>query len=229
MTSISLDICGPADDIDHMRKYIVVTGDIVASRDRRKRAHLQDALKSILKTVNESSNSNISPHTVTLGDECQAVLSDADSLFRDIFLVSKELHPVRMRFAIGLGEIATEINRRIAIGMDGEAFYYARTGLKELKSSGSLLCIKGMSGPCADLVSASLALVSASVSGWTRNRLGILAGLLSDRSTNSIAEELGISRQAVYQNKDKGNIPEIMDVLAGCRRLISLELSTGES
>jgi hypothetical protein len=229
MTTISLDKCLPADDIDRMGKYIVVIGGIVASRHERRRAHLQDRLRSILQSVNGSSSSVVSPYTVTLGAECQAVLNCADSLFQDIMLISKELHPVRMRFAIGLGEIATEINRSIAIGMDGEAFYAARTGLEELKRGDMLLSLRGLSGSCADLVSAGLALVSASMSNWTSNRLGVLLGLLRDESASRIAKGLGISRQAVYQNRDRGKMPEVMDVLIECRRLISRELSTGES
>ncbi len=88
------------------------------------RAGLQKSLLGVLARLNKShAGSLLSPFTLTLGDEFQALLPDASALWRMIANIQAELHPVRVRFGIGVGEIVTEINREAALGMDGPAFH----------------------------------------------------------------------------------------------------------
>jgi hypothetical protein len=128
--------------------------------------------------VNHLSDSILSPYTITLGDECQAVLSGPKGLFHDIITIRMGIYPHRMRFSVGMGAVATRINRTAAIGMDGEAFYNARDGLEALKKIGGTFAVSGLRLPHAGLIAESLKLVSWLSADWERNRLGVLLGLI---------------------------------------------------
>jgi hypothetical protein len=79
--------------------------------------------------VNGENMHLISPYTITLGDEFQAVLKNARHLFGDIITILYVIYPTKIRFSIGIGDIQTPVNPNQAIGMDGTAFYNARTGI----------------------------------------------------------------------------------------------------
>src|SRR5207237_6855737 len=111
-------------------KKIVIIGDLVLSRNIRRRDKIQTELLSELRRLNKIRSGLISPYTVTLGDEFQAVYSNADSLFSDIFEISAKIQPVKIRFAVSLGEITTRINKKSAMGMDGHVFHNARSCIK---------------------------------------------------------------------------------------------------
>lgn len=202
---------------------VVLIGDIVASRDVDNRIKLQRRLSEAIHKVNAVSNSLLSPYTITLGDECQAVLRNAEGLFRDIFTVRKKIHPSKIRFSIGIGGVATSINPDMAIGMDGEAFYAAREGLDELKKSKGMLSVRGLKCRSAALLEETLSLVSWLSSDWEKNRLGVLLGFIQEQPAAQIAKELGISRQAVYQNRDAGNLETVAEVFRACTTLINAE------
>ena len=114
-------------------KIIVLIGDIIASKKIKDRFAVQKKLTNAFKKINSSNKNIISPFTITLGDEFQAVYNSAESLFKDIWWINEAIYPVKIRYSIAVGEITTELNKAQAIGMDGPAFYYARKGLEDLK------------------------------------------------------------------------------------------------
>jgi len=120
-------------------KYLVVIGDVVASRDLPVRAQFQRRLKQALQALNGRRKALASAYTLTLGDEFQAVYRDAGTAFADVFALQAELAPVQARFALAVGEIVTPINPAQAIGMDGPAFHRARALLETLKAKRRLL------------------------------------------------------------------------------------------
>ena len=115
-------------------KYLVLIGDIVASRRLPARAQFQRRMKCVLQALNSRRKSLVSPYTLTLGDEFQAVYRDADTAFADVFGLMAEIAPVQARFALSVGEIVTPINPAQSIGMDGPAFHRARALLDRLKT-----------------------------------------------------------------------------------------------
>lgn len=121
---------------------IVIIADIVDSKKISARKEVQLTLKDVLIQINhDSENGILSPFTITLGDEFQAVYRCSATLIKDLFLILVKLFPVRIRFSIGFGKISTEINEHEAIGMDGPAITnqshssLPQKGLPGLKSS----------------------------------------------------------------------------------------------
>lgn len=181
-------------------QVIAVIGDLVASREVPRREAFQRRLAGVLAGVGRTARRLASPYTITLGDEFQAVYRGADTLFADLAAILAEIHPVRARFAVGVGALTTRLNPRQALGMDGPVFHQARAALTALKDEGGLLRIAGPRPADWALANHALDLLSHHVAGWRANRLQVLAALLRGRTVREMEAAMPISRVAVYKN-----------------------------
>mgnify|MGYP001168687889 CR=1 FL=1 len=193
-------------------QVIAVIGDVVGSKTVAGRAALQRTLKKQLERVSREAKGLASPYTLTLGDEFQAVYRGAESVIGDVVTLLAEIHPVRVRFALGVGALVTKINPEQALGMDGPAFHQARSALMALKEDGRLWRIAGSEPAAWALANHVLNLLSHQVEGWSQNRLRVLAGLLRGRTVKEIERGLEISRVAVYKNIRAAALDEVVGI-----------------
>ncbi len=212
-------------------KYLAVIGDIVDSKHLPKRDEFQTKLAALLKETSSGNAAITSPYTITLGDEFQAVYKNADSLFVDIFSIWCAIYPAQARFAIGMGELSTGVNRKQALGMDGPAFHRAREAIARLKATGYLIRLQGE--PVKDaandgwkLLNHLFNLVTHKVSGWTKNRLYIAHGVLAGESIAEMEKALRISKVAVYKNINAAALDELRGLCQEVTRLLNHELKT---
>lgn len=207
-------------------KYLVLIGDIVASRELSARSLFQRRLKGVLQTLSSQRKALASPYTLTLGDEFQAVYRDAETVFADVFTLLGEIAPVRARFALAVGEIVTPINTTHAIGMDGPAFHRARALLERLKAEKRLFGAQ-LSGEESDgLTTSLLNVLSGQVDGWKPTRLRLFAGLLAGRSVTEQADETDITVRAVNKNIRAAELDEWQLILQNISHSISQELKS---
>lgn len=198
--------------------YLALIGDVVDSRHLPKRDAFQVQLAEALKKAGARNATLASPYTITLGDEFQAVYRSAERLFLDLFSIWRDLHPEKVRFAIGVGELSTAINPKQALGMDGPAFHRAREAITVLKKTGYRIRLQGErapQGPMFDpwnLLNSSFNLVSHEVESWGKNRLHIMCGLLAGRAVAQMEKELGISKVAVYKNINAAALDELKEL-----------------
>lgn len=122
--------------MDKKRKiYTAVIGDIRNSRAITSREGIQQELHNVLKEINEKYKDTISANfLITLGDEFQGLLSKPDKVLEIMRFIENRLYPVKIRFGVGMGEITTSINREMALGADGPAYYAARAAITEVKN-----------------------------------------------------------------------------------------------
>jgi hypothetical protein len=201
--------------------YLVLIGDLIASRNSPNRKDLQNRLEAVLTKLNGGTPRPVSPYTLTLGDEFQAVFETADNVFDDIVQILKALHPDQVRFSLGLGTITTDLNPNQALGMDGPAFYRARDGIDQLKDSGDLIRIEGLPARWVTLAEGSLRLLSKWIQKWEANRLAILHGLLVGDPVKTIATDLGVSEQAVYKNIRSGGLEAVIQILSALTEILN--------
>lgn len=192
-------------------KRIAVIADMVSSKRIKNRADVQKKLQSVFRRINKNSGV-ISPYTITLGDEFQAVYDKADFLFRDIWQIIYSLYPVKIRFSIGVGEITTRINRKQAIGMDGPAFYNARKGLEELKNTGYLFNISSDDENNIEMYRQSLYLISHFSESWKETRIKILTMLYEGLTPKEISNRMAVTDKAVYKNITSGALYVVLDL-----------------
>jgi hypothetical protein len=206
---------------------ICVIGDVVGSRSVRDRSHLQAQLQGALDAVNRARRKLlISPCTITLGDEFQAVYRSADSLFSDFWMIMHELYPVKLRFSVGVGPLTTPLNRQRAIGMDGPAFYAARAGLTELKDSGFTYRITDASAALPQWVNLTLDLISHESAGWKKTRLAVLHELLEERAPREAAAAVKLTEAAIYKNIRSGALRTIKALLGEITAAIGERVAT---
>lgn len=203
-------------------RYAVLIGDLVASRELENRDGVQRSLQAILDELNESPTRPLSPYTLTLGDEFQAVYGDVSRVFCDLVRIMVAVHPARVRFAIGVGRIATAINRERALGMDGTAFHAAREGISALKQNGELFALRGegIEGPVWDLARSTLTLFGAEWISWRYTRMQILALLYEGWDVEAISQRVGITARSVYKNVDAASLPVRLAALGAIAALL---------
>ncbi len=210
-----------------MAKSLVLIADIEASRgiEKEAREQLQQKLQDTLDDINKR-DGILSPYTITLGDEFQAVYTDADRLFVHLIKILMELHPAVVRFSMGIGSIDTPINKEQAIGMDGPAFHEARKGIEILKESGFLfnIRIEEEDNPTLKMMNGTLTLIGQQMRGWNKKRLQILYMLKEGHDYKSITKKLDISRPAFYKNKEVGLLDVIDEISNSMAEIINQKL-----
>ncbi len=190
-------------------RVIAIIGDIVGSRELARRDAWQRRLAAVLAARNRAGRGLASPYTITLGDEFQAVYRQSGSLWLDLVEILVALHPVPVRFALGVGPLATRVNPKQALGMDGPAFHQARAALTAMKAGPGRIRLAGATPAEWALANHALALVSHRLAGWSRNRLQVLSGMLRGRPVRELERELRISRVAIYKNINAAALDEV--------------------
>ena len=201
-------------------KVIALIGDIVSSKEIKDRALIQRKLEGILVSLNVDNKSLLSPYTITLGDEFQAVFQRSGLLFYDMVRILSALHPVKVRFSLGVGTL-THINPKQAIGMDGPAFHAARAGIEELKSTSFLFTVQGIEQYSVTLANQSLKLLSRNLDKWNETRMRIFEMYNQNYLVKEIAEKLKISEQAVYKSIAHGDLEVVQGIFQSVSQVIN--------
>jgi len=205
-------------------KYLVLIGDVIGSKQLPARAQFQRRLKSALQGLNAGRRALISPYTLTLGDEFQAVYRDSSGLFADVFTLLAAVAPVQVRFAVAVGEIVTPINSTQSIGMDGSAFHLARARLEKLKRQGRLLGVHDSGDPRWRLPVSALAVLSGLMEGWRQKRLQLFAGMLAGAGVRELARQTRITPRAVNKNIRAADLDEWRCIVNEISRLLNEEI-----
>jgi hypothetical protein len=207
-----------------VKNVLCVIGDVVHSRLLPDRAALQKQLNQTLTSLNRRAGARLlSPYTITLGDEFQAVYRKADCVFFDLWSLAAQLSSMKFRFSIATGPLTTPINRKSAVGMDGPAFYLARDGIEYLKAKGGIFYLSSATSNLPAWIQPFLNILSDLRNGWSRNRLKVLCYALDGFQVDvtKIAREMSLSTRAVYKNIRQGSVRNIVTLL----ELIESELN----
>ena len=200
---------------------IVLIGDIIASRKIKDRSSVQKQLKATIRKLNKKTPNLLSPYTITLGDEFQAVFNRADQLFDDIMSIMSALYPEQVRFSIGVGTIDTPINRQQAIGMDGPAFYLARKGIEQLKGTDYIFITNGLIENQQDFVNHCLSLVSYHLSKWKQSRLSVFRLVQQGLPVSDMTKKLDLTDKAIYKTIDQGELKVVNQLLLDIEKIIN--------
>lgn len=197
--------------------YFAIIGDIINSKNisidnnLQVRNEVQIKLNKILEDINKKYSDIIAANfLITLGDEFQGLLNNPQYIFEIIETIRINIYPIKIRFGIGIGEIYTEINRDMAIGADGPAYYSARNMIDQIKSlekgkmNGSVnTMVKEETGHHPheiNLMNSNLQLCSFVENNWTlKQRELIKKIMLEKKSQVEAAEALGISQSSVQR------------------------------
>jgi len=200
--------------------YCAIIGDIIGSRKLEDRQEVQKKFLAMAKKANRLYQSDIaSPFTVTIGDEFQVLLKCSHIAPKVIEYVKREMASVEIVFGVGIGKIVTDINPKLAIGMDGPAFHFARNAIKQAKKKKPKIIYKSDSaGMC--MINSLNYFIESCTERRTKRQKQVLEYLRQDLTQEAIAHELGIKQQSVSDIIKLSYLSEVEDA----KRTISLYL-----
>ncbi|MBN2628658.1 MAG: hypothetical protein JXA95_18490 [Spirochaetales bacterium] len=191
---------------------VAIIADIIKSREIQNRGKFQKELELKLSEMSKRENI-LSPYTITLGDEFQAIYRNTDQVLTDIMEIMRFLYPVKIRVSLGIGDLDTEINRKRSLGMDGPAFHMAREGIEALKKidTNMVRIYDTQGGADLELINRGFALALSEIDGWKYNTLKTFTDLLMNRTINEIYPQIGISQRGVYKLIQTNNLEKYVD------------------
>lgn len=122
-------------------KFWAITGDIISSRQIKKREKLQNNLIAICKDVNKKFEEFIVvDFAVTIGDEIQGLVKRNSPVLKITGYFEEKLHPHKIRFGIGEGTVSTSFYTTTT-RMDGECFFNSRQAIQKAREEGRYIKI----------------------------------------------------------------------------------------
>lgn len=198
------------------KPYIALIGDIKSSKKIEERKKVQDKLKYTLDKINQDYKDDISSKfIITLGDEFQGLLKRGKNVIKIVEQIQLNMHPIAIRFGIGIGAVTTEINYDMSIGADGPTYYKAREAIEFLKEnelknktyvSDIRVEVEEDTNQITDMINTILSLLTVLKENWTdRQREIILDFLKNQDSQKKTAKRLGIVQSTVQRGLKGGN------------------------
>jgi hypothetical protein len=209
--------------------YAVLIGDFVQSRHLPNRGEVQRNFTAVCAELNKERHTLglVSPLTITLGDEFQAVFGNVSRLWECIVRIEAAMEPVAIRFAVGLGIITTDIQHDTALGMDGPAFHAARAAMEHLKKGDARYRL-GDLGEDETFINSALELIAHNRVKWRTPRVVTLANILQGKTVKEISQVTRSTEQAVYRNIRDGELDAIISILSSITAKMARVLKPAE-
>ncbi len=150
--------------------YLILMADIINSSHSEGGA-LMSAFSGLVDKVNKKFGTGIlSPLTITLGDEYQGIVADAQTAADIIFFIDEESlvtdPQFRLRHVVHFGDVETPINRKESHAMLGPGLTRAREILGEIKSGDTEISISGFTPGTDERLSLAFRLYRAFYNDW---------------------------------------------------------------
>ena len=198
------------------KPYVAIIGDIIKSKSIKERKNVQEKLYQVLMKLNEKYQNDIAANfIITLGDEFQGLLHEGENVLPIIEYIQMEMHPVEIRFGIGVGEITTDIVREMAIGADGPGYYMARRAIEYLKRCESKsktytadirIEIEEDEEMISSMLNTIFSLQTVIKRSWTQRQREIIREYEKNKGSQiECARSLGIAQSSVQRSLDNGN------------------------
>jgi len=205
---------------------VTLIGDLIDSRLSSDRQNLHDTITSALRAVS-TQITPLRPLAITAGDEFQGSYVRLGDAIATVLAIRSLLEPsVRVRFGIGRGEVT--VLDPGANTQDGPGWWAARAAIEKVEAH------EDQTGWAAqraayrsaadgdsmqDAVNAALECQDLLLDSFDERSWSILRGMMADHTQTQIADDLGISRQAVQQRRSTAGMPMIV---SAARNLASL-------
>lgn len=193
-----------AADGDTGERFCAVFGDIVGSRNVPDRRELQNKVLAGITAINSTFHADlVAPFRIVAGDEVRGLLRDESRSYDLITSFGDIIRPERMRFAVGIGEVSTDLSDDVNV-VDGPALHRASAAmavLKNQKRSRGRTILYSSEDPGRDaLLNALTFLVTSIRSRWSDKMWERAALVGSGLTLEDAAQMLGTSHVAVARS-----------------------------
>lgn len=181
-------------------EYAALIGDIRGSRLIGDRAEVQHRLERAIREINQRQPVRLASRlAITLGDEFQALLIAPGDVLPLIGELDLALDGIAVRYALGWGGLSTALTDP-AIGMDGPCFHLAREALEKGKREHRWLTVAGFGADITEIANATLGLMGAMRSDWTRRQMQIVAHSRRHKTQKALAAALGVAESTISKS-----------------------------
>jgi SatD family protein len=203
---------------------IAFIADMVKSRElsRSQRPEVQLSFSTFVAELNQKyKKAIVARFVVTLGDEFQGLLSDARILPDLLWDMQYKFEMRLLRVGVGYGLIDTEIGRD-AINVDGPALHHAREAIDAAKK-GKLFggVFRGFGDAYDPAFNGFSRLLYYHRSRLKKQQRRVVELLRQSLTQSAVAEQMGISRQAVSSYAGAAGWEAYRDGESGWRALLA--------
>lgn len=161
------------------------------------RAAAQRAFMKLIALLNKRfSHSIAAQFVITLGDEFQGLLSNADVIPELVWQIETSYSQRDVRLGIGYGALHTPL-RKVALNIDGPALHNARTAITEAASGKLLGGVFHGFGPHDDILTGFAQILRQARRGMTARQRQVVGLLRTGQTQQKTSIALRISKQAV--------------------------------
>lgn len=177
----------------------VMLGDVVGSREIDDRRAFRTQFEDARTTVTEAYGEDFAAGPAVLKgiDELGAVMTTAERLYDVVVTLDELLHPHSIRLAVASGEIEFGVDEADVSRMDGEAFHRATALLESIERADLQFGLDAGGGPLDTAIADEINLLLHLRNSWTDRQRDVVARYERAGNQQVVADELGVSQQAV--------------------------------
>lgn len=199
--------------------YLVVLGDLIASRKIKERKKFERKLKkTVEEVIAKFKNEWVAPLAFEKGiDEVGAVIKNKTALYHIINHVNNSIAPQKIRFVAYKGTIDIGMKTKDITAMDGEAFHTAAYMMTQLKASGMLLSCNTGNSLFDMAMENQVNAMHILKQKWTERQRQIFQLYTEVGNQGETAKKLKVSQQAIsnaLQQIDAFQIIELQNNIA---------------
>ena len=177
---------------------VVVTCDLIHSKNLSDRFEIQEKLKNAVNIVNNKYSKDIlCPFIIIWGDSFQGALKSLKG-FYGILEIFEDNISAGFRCGIGIGEISTKISST-TLEMDGPAFHKAKEALDTAEKNGWRVNIQSENELFNEMVNTILILLYNIKTRWTARQKKIIQLRKKKWTYKEIGANQGIKPQSVHK------------------------------
>lgn len=188
-----------------MNRYIIMC-DIIGSRQQQQKLVMQQ-FKSCTQYINDKYEKSIlSPLTITLGDEFQAVIKSLDACIQILidleeYIIAQQ-YLFKLRYVVHYGKIETKINTEIAYEMLGPGLTDARMFITSLKKSNERFYFKIKNETLGQIINHSFTILQQIVDNWAIEKdHAILHNFIQYKDYKVVADKLQKDRSLMWKRE----------------------------
>lgn len=183
------------------RQYVALIGDMVQSRalPAAARAKAQQDFSRLVALLNRRFADDIaSKFVVTIGDEFQGLLSNAEAIPDIVWLIDSTYGARSIRIGIGYGVLHTPL-QKIALNIDGPALHEARAAILLAHGRRMLGGVFSGFGEYDDVLLGFAQALRHVRSNLTKRQLEAVGLLREGRTQMAAAKKLGVTKQSISE------------------------------
>lgn len=207
-----------------MAKGYVIMGDIANSGNKDGKQLMADFKMVAEKVKKKHKSSFLSPITITLGDEFQAIVDTLSAAVEVIFTFEevfvREAIDIRMRYVVQYGTVDTDINSKIAYEMLGEGLTAAREHLLQLKKSRDLrIAFYLQTAEKAKTIEQLFFVFTSIVDKWKTKDAALIGSFIELGDYKAVAERLSLNRSQLWKREKVLMIREYLSLRSAIQYL----------